>query len=513
MIKSVLKAGIAFSCLSIGQSQAQTTLSPESQAAFQRILSPQADRVAIAAVAPFTVRAARDPYSRFLAWNEVAMEATAADHARGPTEGYDQLGPHRSSRAIAIVHIAMYDAVSAITKKYRPYTDIPDADQKACIDTAISAAARTSLLAMFPREQNRIKDAFDRDQNWAQASCQSAGKDASAGTAVGDDAARRIIAQRNNDGSNFAERDAGTEQQAKDNPQRYIYFPPGLGRWQPDPVSKIPAALGYDWGKVKPFVLKDLTQFRPDPPPKLTDPKYTADFIEAKKLGAASSTGRKPLETFVGTFWAYDGTPELCAPPRLYNQFALQVVEQNQSTMSPIADVSDLARYLAAANTAMADTGIAAWEAKWRESFWRPITAITSAMDDGNPQTTPDPAFIPLGAPATNGRGPNFTPPFPSYPSGHAAFGGALFGVLRTYYPENTSVNFVSDEFNGLNKDAAGQTRSYRSRDYLNFSHAEWENARSRIFLGIHWQEDANAGIIQGRKIADYVVKNAFLPR
>jgi hypothetical protein len=516
MLRSLLKTSVALSvsCCASYNVHAQTTLTPESQAAFQRILSPQADRVAIAKATPFTVRGARDAYSRFLIWNEVAMEVTAADHARGPVEGYDQLGPHRSSRAIAMVHIAMYDAVNAITKKYRVYTDIPDADEKTCVDTAISAAARSSLLGLFPREQNRIKDAFDRDQNWAQAACQSAGKDAARGTTLGDDASRRILTLRNNDGSSFAERDAGTEQQAKDNPQRYVYIAPGLGRWQPDPVSQIPTALGYDWGKVKPFVVKDLLPFRPDAPPKLTDAKYTADFNEVEKLGATSSGSRKPLETFVGVFWAYDGTPELCAPPRLYNQFALQIVEQNQAPMSPISDVSDLARYLAAVNTAMADTGIAAWEAKWRELFWRPITAINSALDDGNPQTVSDPSWVPLGAPATNGRGPNFTPPFPAYPSGHAAFGGALFGVLRTFYPENTSVNFVSDEFNGLNKDAGtGQTRSYRSRDFLNLSEPEWENARSRIFLGIHWQEDANSGITLGRKIADYVVKNAFLPR
>jgi hypothetical protein len=264
---------------------------------------------------------------------------------------------------------------------------------------------------------------------------------------------------------------------------------------------------------VRPFVVKDLVPFRPAAPPQLTDPKYTADYIEVKKLGSASSISRKAHETFIGIFWAYDGTPELSAPPRLYNQFALQIVEQNQLEMSPIADVSDLARYLAAANTAMADTGIATWEAKWRESFWRPITAITTALDDGNPQTIADEKFVPLGAPATNGKGPNFTPPFPAYPSGHAAFGGALFGVMRTYYPENTSVHFVSDEFNGLNKDVTGQTRNYRAMDYLNFSQPEWENARSRIFLGIHWQEDANSGIILGRAIADFVVKNACLPR
>jgi hypothetical protein len=442
------------------------------------------------------------------------MEVTAADHARGPDEGYDQLGPHRSSRAIAIVHIAMFDAVSAITKKYQVYTDIPDADQDACVDTAVSEAARISLIAMFPREKTRINDAYGWDEPWALAACLEDGKMADKGKKVGESAANLILAARINDGSKFDERDAGTEQQAKDNPETYVYIPADQGNWQPDPVSKFPVALGYDWGKVQPFVLKNIIDFRPDPRPSLTDPKYTAMYKEVKSIGSAKSITRKSSETFAGVFWAYDGTPELCAPPRLYNQFAMQVMEQNQITMSPIITVSDLARYLAAINTAMADSAIVTWEAKWRELFWRPVTAIQSTMDDGNPETETDPNFVPLGAPATNGRGPNFTPPFPAYPSGHAAFGGALFGVLRTFYPEYTSVNFVSDEYNGLNKDPiTGVARRYESRSYFRLSHPEWENARSRIWLGIHWQVDADAGVILGNKVAKYVTETAFLPR
>ncbi|MDH2313896.1 vanadium-dependent haloperoxidase [Methylobacterium brachiatum] len=518
MLKATLKSSVAlfvYESLLLA-AQAQTVLTPESQSAFQRVLSPQSDRQSIARAQTFTVRAARDAYSRLLVWNEVAMEVTAADHARGPNEGYDQLGPHRASRAIAIVHLAMYDAINSITRKYVAYSDIADAtdpQNPACIDTAISAAARTSMLALFPREQNRINDAYNRDLSWAKAACEAAQTMSDVGTAIGEDATRRILTLRSNDNSAFNERDAGTQQQAADNPSKYVYVPSDPGKWQIDPVSMIPTALGYDWGKVRPFILKDISLFRPPPHPALTDAKYTSDYNDVKSIGAASSLKRKPLETFVGIFWAYDGTPELCAPPRLYNQYALQVVEQNQQVMSPVKDVSDLARYLAAINTAMADTAIVTWEAKWREAFWRPVTAIRYQMDDGNPETQPDASFVPLGAPATNGRGPNFTPPFPAYPSGHAAFGGALFGIMRTFYNENTSVVFVSDEFNGLNKDPIGQTRSYRSREFLNFSQPEWENARSRIYLGIHWQADADEGVTLGRKVAEYISANAFLPR
>ncbi|GAB2178102.1 vanadium-dependent haloperoxidase [Dongia sp. agr-C8] len=492
---------------------AQTSLTPESRAALARVLGPQSDRIATAKAQPFTLRVARDAYSRFMSWNEIALEVTAADHARGPVDGYDQLGPHRASRAMAIVHLAMYDAVNSISRKYRLYSAVPDADPDACLDAAISEAARNSLLAMFPRETARINDAYDRDAPWATAACNSVRLKVDKGKAAGAAAAKAILDLRINDGSKFDERDAGTEQQAKDQPDKYIFFPAGLGKWQPDPVSKIPVALGYDWGKVKPFVITAVDGYLPGPR-DIGSPEYAAQFREVESLGAANSMTRKESETFSGIFWAYDGTPALCAPPRLYNQFALQVVEQNQLPASPIADVSDLARFLALLNVAMADAGIAAWKAKWDYSFWRPITAITYAGDDGNPGTTPRADFVPLGAPATNGRGPNFTPPFPAYPSGHAVFGGAVFEVLRAFFPENTSVKFVSDEFNGLNKDPiTGISRDYRPKDYFNFSQAEWENARSRIWLGIHWQMDADDGVAMGNKIAQAVLKGALLPR
>jgi len=501
------------SCVTAKSSWAQTELTPGGKADFARVFSPQADRVAISKTQPFVFRAARDSYNRLLSWNELAMEVTAADHARGPNLGYDQLGPHRASRAIAMVHIAMYDAVNAITRKYKAYTPIPDADAKACVDTALSEAARDILIKLFPREGDRIQDAYRRDQPWALAACQAQQTDAKLGKTIGTDAADRIFKQREQDGSNFVEREFGTEQQATDHPERYVYIPADAGKWQPDPVSKIRTVLGYDWGKVKPFVLQDVDSLLPGPPPKLDSAAYAAQFNQVKAIGAVDSITRKEFEAFGGVFWAYDGTPELCAPPRLYNQFALQVVEQNALGMHSLMDTSDLARFLALINTAMADTAIVTWKAKWQYAFWRPITAIQFNGDDGNPETIADPAWQPLGAPATNGRGPNFTPPFPAYPSGHAAFGGALFEIMRAFYAEETSVAFVSDEYNGLNKDVNGNTRAYRSMNYFNFQQPEWENAQSRLWLGIHWQSDATDGITTGNKVADEVLKLAFTPR
>ena len=231
--------------------------------------------------------------------------------------------------------------------------------------------------------------------------------------------------------------------------------------------------------------------------------------------GLVTPTRRTDEETMIGIFWAYDGTASLCAPPRLYNQIAMQIADQMHS------DAIELTRLLALANTAMADTGIAVWESKYYYQLWRPVAGIResdpnraqSLPGDGNPATVGDPTFTPLGAPASNLTGPDFTPPFPAYPSGHAGFGGALFEVLRRFYGrDDIAFTFVSDEFNGETMDRDGNVRELFPRRFSSLSMAEEENGQSRIYLGIHWAFDKREGVVQGRRVADHVFDHAFLP-
>ena len=301
------------------------------------------------------------------------------------------------------------------------------------------------------------------------------------------------------------------------------------GKWRQDPISLVPIALCANWGQVKPFVLKSGDQFRIPFPPALESPEYATAYNEVKRLGGCGSdpagcpdghptpTERTTEQTEIGIYWAYDGTPGLGVPPRLYNQIAIQIAHK----MGTDANEVELARLLALVNVAMADVGIAAWESKYHYQVWRPITGIREADEgtgptgagDGNPETVGDVNFTPLGAPASNLLGPNFTPPFPAYPSGHASFGGAFFEMLRNYYrTDRIPFTFVSDELNGVTKDNRGNVRPLVTRSFSSLSQAEKENGQSRIYLGIHWAFDSTEGIAQGNRVADYVFKNMLQP-
>jgi hypothetical protein len=250
----------------------------------------------------------------------------------------------------------------------------------------------------------------------------------------------------------------------------------------------------------------------------MSSAEYATAFLEVKSYGGdgvKTPTLRTEDQRQIGIYWAYDGTPGLSAPPRLYNQIALQIGKDRG--LKGI----ELARLLALVNISMADAGIAIWESKYFYNVWRPVTGIRESdagtgptqSGDGNPLTFGDVGFTPLGAPASNTTGSNFTPPFPAYPSGHAGFGAAMFQVLRQVLgTDSVPFTFVSDEFNGVTRDSAGQVRPLRPRSFATLTQAEEENGQSRIYLGIHWSFDKTAGVALGREVSNHVVANVYRP-
>jgi hypothetical protein len=416
-----------------------------------------------------------------LHWNEITPPEPGENRLF-----HEQLGPGRSSRAMAIVHVAIFDAVNAIVGGYKSYTGIHPPRGDASLRAAVAQAAHDTLAALYPAQSASFDAELASDLTKVPN-----GRWKNAGIDLGQRAAQAILRMRADDGSQHMEPQVGTEFPTSNDP----------GKWRQDPISLVPLALGAFWGAVDPFVLKYAEQFRAPVPPSLNSAAYTLAFDEAKRLGGdgvATPTQRTAEQTEIGTFWAYDATPSLCAPPRLYNQIAAQIAEQKGSNFV------DLARLLALVNVAMADAGIAIWESKYFYQYWRPVIGIRESdpgtgptgLGDGNVATLGDVTFSPLGAPASNLSGPNFTPPFPAYPSGHAGFGGALFQVLRKFYhTDKIPFTFVSDEFNGVTQDNLGNVRPFLPRTFSSLSEAEEENGQSRIYLGIHWSFDKTEGI------------------
>lgn len=440
-------------------------------------------------------------------WNAIALDANAIDHtpvASGENRVYgEQLGPTRTSRAFAIVHIAMFDAVNGIARRYQGYNNLPPPPGDTSSQAALAQAAHDTLAALYPSQTARFDALLAEDLARIPP-----GRAKLNGIEFGRRAALAILERRTNDGSQRAEPVVGVELHPS-------YLP---GKWRPDPVSQMPIALGAYWGQVRPFVLERAGQIAPAPPPALNSPEYAAAFNEVKKLGGdgiTTPTQRTPEQTVAGIYWGYDAVPGLGAPPRLYNQIAVTIAERTNMGLV------DFARLLALANIAMADVVIAGWKAKYDYQFWRPVTGIREADEgtgptgrgDGNPATRGDPGFTPLGAQASNLSGPDFTPPFPSYPSSHAILGSAMFQTLRNVYrTDRIAFTFVSDEYNGITRDNNGTVRPRLPRHFASLSAAEKENGQSRIYLGIHWRFDSTHGILQGRRVADYVFKNALLP-
>jgi membrane-associated phospholipid phosphatase len=232
--------------------------------------------------------------------------------------------------------------------------------------------------------------------------------------------------------------------------------------------------------------------------PSLTDAAYTNAFREVKELGAKDSTIRTQEQTDIGQFWAYDRLG-MGTPLRMYNRVLRTIAEGQENSLA------ENARLFAMASTAMADAGVTAWDSKFLYNFWRPVTGIRAADSDGNPDTVADPLWEPLGAPGgvlEDGTViPDFTPPFPTYVSGHASFGGALFESLAEFYEtDDVAFEIRSEEMPAM------------VRGFDSFSAAMRENGRSRVYLGIHWNFDDLFARELGQGVARVVSASYFKP-
>jgi hypothetical protein len=252
------------------------------------------------------------------------------------------------------------------------------------------------------------------------------------------------------------------------------------------------------WGLVRPFTMTSNTQFRQGPPggftsysTLLTSDLYTRVFNEVKALGRFDSATRTAEQEQIAWFWANDLNGTYKPPGQLLEH--TRIVAQQRG----IGSALDLARLFAHVSLALADAGIAAWDMKYQTpiDLWRPQTAIQQAANDRNPNTATDFTWLPLSADTSEQR---FNPCFPAWVSGHATFGAAWAGVMRRQFGDNITMTLTTED-----PHAVGVRRTFSS-----FTRAAEENARSRIYLGVHYQFDADGGLAAGFALGEYVQGN-----
>ena len=458
-----------------------------------------------------------DLRTRIQFWHTVALDTTALDHTTA-RDGEDtvspveQGGPTRTSRALAMVQIAVFEAVNSNDGQYNSYLSGLDANTSASVDAAVAKAAFNTLVSLYPDQEERLTEIYQADLDIISES-EDRFKVAK-GVNFGAIISAKIVSLRDADNSDFDEPEYGDGGAVADGATTWFDTPvnggsTNIGEWEPDPnTPNDTLALGASWGAVTPFFLETGNQFRVPEPALPGDDAYTQAYQEVAGLGGSTENINTPVTgtddtRFIGNYWGYDGVPLIGVPPRVYNQISAQIADNK------IQDPVQYARFLALINAGLADVGIAAWDSKYYYNYWRPVTGIR--VDDGSDATTTDADWNPVGVSVINtDEAIRPTPPFPAYPSGHAAFGASTFEIMRNFFGDDTAFTFVSDEFNGEGVDPffPDQPRPLVPVRFESFTQAQEQNGRSRVFNGVHWNFDDTAGQDLGVQVADYLLNN-----
>jgi len=384
-------------------------------------------------------------------WNAIAIAAAGA-------AGQNSL---LQERAFAVTSVAVSDAVNAITKKYARYGSSQEPPAGASTTAAAVGAAYRALTQLLASQTQFL------DTMLAQSFAKFGVSAGDPGFAFGEAVADQIVATRTADGAALAQ---------------YPYTAPNAGApgvWVATPPA-FASALLPGWGVVQPWVLESATQFRPDESPDLTSRRYGRDLNEVKDIGSLNSETRTAEQTNIARFW-------VASAALIWNPVLRQLA------LGRGLDESEAARDFALMNVAGADARIACWDAKYAFNFWRPVTAIQRADEDGNPETDADPGWTPLIA----------TPNFPEYVSGHTTVSGAMATVLKLLFGDDPGVAFT----------ATSPTNPGFERHWATFSEGVREVIDARVYSGIHFRSSDERGAKLGRQVARFAARHAFRRR
>ena len=403
------------------------------QANLRRVL------VAVALIAP-----APSAFADVIAdWNEKAVAFVTP-----------RMTPPAAQRVVAMVQVAMFDAVNSIERRYRPYLVQLPAPAAASKEAAAAAAAGSVLAGLHPQAQAELKGATT-----AYLSNIPDNDAKSEGIRLGEAVAARVVEARANDGA-----DALDDYRPRTTPGVYV----------PTPITAASA-----WPNVKPFAMTKGSQFRPDPPISLTSKEWAADFNELKDYGGKTSAKRSAQQTEIAQFWLMVGPPA-------YHPFARNLVTAKQM------NVDDSARFMALVAVGLNEALIAVFDAKYHYNFWRPITAIRNGDIDDNPATEREATWQPI----------DNTPMHPEYPCAHCILSGSVAGVVKAVLgtAEIPEIAVTSATAPGV------------THRWTNMTAFTDEVANARIWAGFHYRFSTRVGTEMGLQIGEYVVKNVMQP-
>jgi hypothetical protein len=389
-----------------------------------------------------------------LDWNKIAVDTAVTN----------KQNPFAQARYAAIVQLAVFEAVNSITGDYQPYLGTITAPPGACADAAAVEAAYRVLITYFPLSFSTLNLAYLNSM--AQIPDGQAKVD---GVATGDAAAKAMIALRANDGSSP--------------PQFKVPGPPASGEWQATSscpiMNGVAVGIAFQWQNMTPFGIPSASDFLLGPPPALTSNGYAKAYNEVMTVGSVNSTERPQDRSNVAVFYAAS------SPTQAFNQAARQVAQEQGRSLS------ENARAFALINMATNDSLVASFLNKYHYNFWRPETAIHAGDTDGNTKTNPDPTFVPFIV----------TPCFPSYPSNHGSASGAAAEVLRRLYGEaGHSITLTNPAVPDI------------VLQYSSFKQITDDVSDARVYGGIHFRTDQEAGADLGRALGTAVYKNNLRP-
>jgi PAP2 superfamily len=360
--------------------------------------------------------------------------------------------PPLGFRTMAILHVAMFDAVNSIEPRYKPYKVRLAATPDTSKEAAAAAAAAAVLIKLYPDAAADVQSTLT-----TYLATLPDGEAKSKGVELGQEVAAKILAARDDDGSSA----------------------PDAYRPKTKPGAYVPTAITYAWAvaTMTPFALASPSQFRAKPPPSLRSAEWARDYNEIKEIGAKNSAKRTARQTEDARFWLVGG-------PLAYDQLPRQIV------VAKNMDLLDSARLMALFSVATSDALIAVLGAKYKYEFWRPITAIRNGDIDGNPATERDATWQPIDA----------TPMHPEYPCAHCILSSSVAVVIEGLLgsDEIPEVSLTSPFLPGV------------THRFTNLEAFSDEIANARICAGFHYRFSTIAGREMGQKIGAYVLRSVM---